>query len=72
MDELQPASKIATGGEMTEKSAIKKIMDALDLAIQAKTGCTLTYFNVIELRGYVKDLEFEYNMISSMMREEQE
>ena len=57
---------------MTEKSAIKKITDALDLAIKAETGCTLTYFDVIELRGYVKDLEFEYNMILSMMREEQE
>ncbi len=57
---------------MTEKSAIKKIMDALDLAIKAETGCTLTCFDVIELRGYIKDMEFEYNMILSMMREEQE
>ena len=57
---------------MTEKSSIKKIMDALDLAIKAKTGCTLTYFDVIELRGYIKDLEFEYNLILSMMREERE
>lgn len=57
---------------MTELSSMGKIKQALDLAVKAEVGCTLTYYEAMELLGYIKDLEFEYNMILSMMREEQE
>ena len=41
---------------MTEKSYIAKLIDALKLAKQARVGCELTYFDVIELLGYITDL----------------
>lgn len=42
---------------MTEKAYIQKIKDALTLAKQARVGCELTYVDVIELVGYIRDLE---------------
>lgn len=57
---------------MTELSSVGKIKQALDLAIKAEVGCTLTYYEAMELLGYIKDLEFEYNMVMSMYQEEQE
>ena len=38
-------------------SSIGKIKQALDAAKDKYAGCILTYFDVLELRGYVKDLE---------------
>ena len=40
-------------------SSIGRIKQALDLAKLSETGCALTYFDVLELRGYVRDLEAE-------------
>ena len=57
---------------MTELSSIGKIKQALSIAIKAEVGCTLTYYEAMELLGYIKDLEFEYNMVMSMYQEEQE
>jgi hypothetical protein len=42
---------------MSELSTIGKIMKALELAKVAQTGVELTYFDVIELLGYLKSLE---------------
>ena len=42
---------------MTELSYIAKIKQALELANKAKTGCSLTLFDVIELKGYIEMLE---------------
>ena len=42
---------------MTELSYIAKIKQALELAKKAKTGCLLTLFDVIELKGYIESLE---------------
>ena len=42
---------------MTELSYIAKIKQALELAKKAKTGCSLTLFDVIELKGYIEMLE---------------
>ena len=42
---------------MTELSYIAKIKQALELANKAKTGCSLTLFDVIELKGYIESLE---------------
>ena len=42
---------------MTELSYIAKIKQALELAKKAKTGCSLTLFDVIELKGYIESLE---------------
>ena len=42
---------------MTELSYIAKIKQALELAEMAKTGCSLTLFEVIELKGYIESLE---------------
>ena len=39
------------------KSSIGKITDALELAKLAEVGCTLTYFDVIELLGYMRSME---------------
>lgn len=44
---------------MNEQSYIAKIIHALELAKAAQTGCTLTYFDVIELLGHIKLLEEE-------------
>lgn len=38
-------------------SSIGKIMRSLDLAKKYQVGCELTYFDVLELHGYIKDLE---------------
>jgi hypothetical protein len=42
---------------MSEKSVIAKIIDTLKLAKVAHVGCELTYFDVIELLGYIDGLE---------------
>ena len=42
---------------MAELSYIAKIKQALELAKIAKTGCSLTLFDVIELKGYIESLE---------------
>lgn len=42
---------------MNELSYIAKIKQALELANKAKTGCSLTLFDVIELKGYIECLE---------------
>ena len=42
---------------MTELGSIAKIKQALELAKMAKTGCSLTLFDVIELLGHIEMLE---------------
>ena len=42
---------------MAELSYIAKIKQALELAKLARTGCWLTLFDVIELKGYIESLE---------------
>ena len=42
---------------MNELSYIAKIKRALELAKLARTGCSLTLFDVIELKGYIESLE---------------
>lgn len=42
---------------MTELSAIAKIINALELAKANELGCDLTYFDVLELLGYIKDMK---------------
>ena len=45
---------------MTELSSIGKIKRALTVARVAETGCELTRFDVIELHGFIADMEQVY------------
>lgn len=42
---------------MAEQSYVAKIKQVLELAKLARTGCSLTLFDVIELKGYIESLE---------------
>lgn len=55
---------------MSEKSIYQKIFDALDMAILAKTGVTLTWNEALELRGYIKSLEEAYVLEGNEYRAE--
>jgi hypothetical protein len=53
---------------MSELSTIGKIIKALELAKVAQTGVELTYFDAIELLGYLKILE----EINGLLEEERD
>jgi len=49
--------------KMTEIGTIGKIMKALDIAKKAEVGINFTYFEALELRGYIKSLEEELGLM---------
>jgi hypothetical protein len=51
---------------MSELSTIGKIMKALELAKVAQTGVELTYFDAIELLGYLKILEETCGLLAEL------
>ena len=53
---------------MSELSSIGKIKQALDLAVKAETGCTLTHFEAIELLGHIKALEEDYCLTNETIK----